>query len=231
MRGRGPPQVSSSGTLSTGSETGFSLVCHSPFRPCWLASGSQECSCPFSQCLHDGHTQLFMLELWIICQSLLLSGKLFTNWSVSSVPRLFFIGRIFNYWLNLFTHHWFTRIFFFVMLSWLQHVSFRDFTHFISFHNLLGYNCESILDPRGLLGSLTALQPGCNALALIYNCVLVTPPHHSPAKSLVSLESHQRLPPFLQFSYSLFHFLLLWFSFLSIAASRFGSPFFYFLWL
>lgn len=112
-----------------------------------------------SQCSHNCHTQLFMWVLWIKLQSLLWWGKLFTDWSVSSAPRIFFIGRILNYWFSLLTHHRFSRNFFFLMLSWLQHVFFWDLTHFISFHNLLGYNCESILDPRGLLGSLTALQP------------------------------------------------------------------------
>lgn len=160
VRGRGPPQVSSSGTPSTGSETGISLTCHSLIRPCWLASGSQESSClclpsvrmtatPSFSCGNCGlNSSLYSGEANSLPTNLsprplefpLLEG----SWIIDSVSLLI-IGSL--------------DFFFFLMLSWLHHVFFWDFTHFISFHNLLGYNCESILDPRGLLGSLTALQP------------------------------------------------------------------------
>lgn len=233
VRGRGPPQVSSSGTSSTGSETGLSLVCHSPFRPCWLASGSQESSCPFSQCLHDGHIQLFF-SCWSCGLNASLYSCLANSLPTDPSPRplefsllegsliidsvsLLIIGSL---------------EFFF---SWCCHdySTFPSGTLPISFYSIICW--DIIASPYLILeASWDPLQPcslGCNALALTYSCVLVTPPHHCPAKSLVSLENHQHLPPFLLFSYSLFHFLLLWFSFLSIAASRFGSPFFYFLWL
>lgn len=231
VRGRGPPQVSDSGTPSTGSETGISLTCHSLIRPCWLVSGSQESSClclpsvrmtatPSFSCGNCGlNSSLYSGEANSLPTDLsprplefpLLEG----SWIIDSVSLLI-LGSL--------------DFFFF----WCCHdyITFSSGTLPISFRSIICW--DIIVSPYLILeASWDPLQPcslGCNALPLVYSSVLVTPPITVQPKVWFLWKTVSIFHLFYRFPIVSFISFCSFF-FLSLAPSGFSSPFFYFLWL